>query len=282
LDSYLDTYHMGAREYDPSLGRWLSADTIVPEPENPQSLNRYAYVYNNPLKYVDPSGHIAENEVEDAEGILEELQRDYGVFIEKDWRYIEFEGRLVWTGGVWSLGELQTILQGVQDLATEISGELNGSSPEESFRNIIGPVSMRKGNKDDYWYKYWVSQGRNPLGLAGLDGVISFYHGFSERNVVHELGHVWASREGWQGTGLTSYIWHHGCSPPPTKYAQTDPGEHWAETVEVWVYGVPSWERGRTFSTSHEEYVSLAVTEPGIASAWASPVVARDTAICNR
>ena len=56
-DSYLDTYHMGAREYDPSLGRWLSADTIVPEPANPQSLNRFAYVYNNPMKYVDPSGH---------------------------------------------------------------------------------------------------------------------------------------------------------------------------------------------------------------------------------
>jgi len=49
---------MGAREYDPSLGRWLSADTIVPDPANPQSFNRYAYVLNNPLKYTDPSGHF--------------------------------------------------------------------------------------------------------------------------------------------------------------------------------------------------------------------------------
>ena len=49
---------MGAREYDPSLGRWLSADTIVPGPANPQSLNRYSYVYNNPCKYIDPSGHV--------------------------------------------------------------------------------------------------------------------------------------------------------------------------------------------------------------------------------
>jgi hypothetical protein len=30
----------------------------VPEPGNPQSLNRYTYVYNNPLRYTDPSGHI--------------------------------------------------------------------------------------------------------------------------------------------------------------------------------------------------------------------------------
>ncbi|MFP4345125.1 MAG: RHS repeat-associated core domain-containing protein, partial [Anaerolineales bacterium] len=46
-----------ARYYDPALGRFISADTIVPDPANPQSLNRYAYVYNNPLKYTDPSGH---------------------------------------------------------------------------------------------------------------------------------------------------------------------------------------------------------------------------------
>ena len=49
-------YH--ARYYHPALGRFVSADTIVPEPGNPQSLNRYAYVTNNPLKYIDPSGHF--------------------------------------------------------------------------------------------------------------------------------------------------------------------------------------------------------------------------------
>jgi RHS repeat-associated protein len=50
-------YHYGARMYSPRLGRFLSADTIVPEPKYPQALNRYSYVYNNPLKYVDPTGH---------------------------------------------------------------------------------------------------------------------------------------------------------------------------------------------------------------------------------
>jgi hypothetical protein len=39
------------------LGRFLSADTIVPSPADPQSLNRFSYTRNNPLKYIDPNGH---------------------------------------------------------------------------------------------------------------------------------------------------------------------------------------------------------------------------------
>ncbi len=53
----LSLYDYRARCYHPVLGRFISADTLVPEPGNPQSLNRYAYVTNNPLRYADPSGH---------------------------------------------------------------------------------------------------------------------------------------------------------------------------------------------------------------------------------
>ena len=49
---------MGARWYDAQIGRWVSADTIVPDPANPQGLNRYSYVLGNPLVYSDPTGHF--------------------------------------------------------------------------------------------------------------------------------------------------------------------------------------------------------------------------------
>jgi RHS repeat-associated protein len=57
LDAENGLYNYNARMYDPMIGRFISADTIVPEPFNPQSLNRYTYVLNNPLIYTDPSGY---------------------------------------------------------------------------------------------------------------------------------------------------------------------------------------------------------------------------------
>jgi RHS repeat-associated protein len=48
-----------ARKYDPNAGRWTVPDPGawgVVDPTNPQSFNRYAYVLNNPLSYIDPSG----------------------------------------------------------------------------------------------------------------------------------------------------------------------------------------------------------------------------------
>lgn len=50
-------YYYKARYYNPTLGRFIQADTIVPDAKNLQAFNRYAYAANNPLKYTDPSGH---------------------------------------------------------------------------------------------------------------------------------------------------------------------------------------------------------------------------------
>jgi RHS repeat-associated protein len=57
LDSSTGLYIYGARYYDATLSRFISADTIVPSAADPQALNRYSYVNNNPLRYTDPSGH---------------------------------------------------------------------------------------------------------------------------------------------------------------------------------------------------------------------------------
>ena len=48
-----------ARFYDLLVGRFVSPDTYVPDPLDPQALNRYAYALNNPLRYNDPTGHCS-------------------------------------------------------------------------------------------------------------------------------------------------------------------------------------------------------------------------------
>ena len=55
-DAELGLVNMRGRIYDPRLGRFVTADPFVTEPLNSQGLNRYAYVQNNPVNYVDPSG----------------------------------------------------------------------------------------------------------------------------------------------------------------------------------------------------------------------------------
>ena len=47
------------REYDPVQGRWIRTDPAglgAADPRNPQTWNRYAYVMNNPLSFIDPTG----------------------------------------------------------------------------------------------------------------------------------------------------------------------------------------------------------------------------------
>jgi RHS repeat-associated protein len=51
-------YFYNARWYDPALGRFAQADSIVPG--GVQGLDRYAYANNSPVRYTDPSGHCPE------------------------------------------------------------------------------------------------------------------------------------------------------------------------------------------------------------------------------
>jgi RHS repeat-associated protein len=79
-DTNLGLYNYNARYYDPAIGKFISADTIVPEPADPQSWNRYAYGLNNPLRYSDPTGHLSEDEIEAYFGFTEmwQMQEVYG------------------------------------------------------------------------------------------------------------------------------------------------------------------------------------------------------------
>ena len=85
LDTSTDLYYFGARYYDPELGRFTQADTLVVHPHDPQDFNRYAYCRNNPINLVDPSGHGWWSDFWDG---VSDFFHDVGDFLEDAWEYI--------------------------------------------------------------------------------------------------------------------------------------------------------------------------------------------------
>ncbi|MBO8173610.1 MAG: RHS repeat protein [Bacillaceae bacterium] len=57
-DEETGLYYLRARYYNPYIGRFITEDSYWGEDTNPLSLNRYTYAHNNPIMYVDPSGHF--------------------------------------------------------------------------------------------------------------------------------------------------------------------------------------------------------------------------------
>ena len=97
--------HMNGRVYDPEIGRFVSPDLLIQDPENSQSFNRYTYVWNNPLRYTDPTGLFACSRNARCSTIL-----GSGVSLELD--YVNEAGNRV-TQAVGSVDEAVDILSGL-------------------------------------------------------------------------------------------------------------------------------------------------------------------------
>jgi RHS repeat-associated protein len=78
-------YYYNARYYDPTIGRFISPDTVIADIYNPQCLNAYSYCLNNPLKYTDPTGNVNVDSDDDGEpydpykqALIEQIARILG------------------------------------------------------------------------------------------------------------------------------------------------------------------------------------------------------------
>jgi RHS repeat-associated protein len=69
-DDKTSLVYMNARWYNPNIGKFMTKDTYRGDLLNPQSLNQYAYVLNNPVNYIDPTGHLAEYSSDQILGML--------------------------------------------------------------------------------------------------------------------------------------------------------------------------------------------------------------------
>jgi RHS repeat-associated protein len=164
----IDFYN--ARWYDPQLGRFLSADSIVPGIGNLKAFDRYAYVQNNPIKYTDPSGHVICNEA----GWCGEYRANHDVSVLVKMYGITFDGG-------WSLEDKVSVLLGVMKVATSLS-RITNNNASSTFKNIFGPFTFHRSTAN---LKYWGE-------LNDDHNSITFHKNAKDwvSLVAHELGHA--------------------------------------------------------------------------------------------
>ncbi|MEW9531127.1 RHS repeat-associated core domain-containing protein [Microbispora sp. NPDC049125] len=75
LDASTGLTHLGARDYDPATGRFVSADPLI-DVADPQQMNGYAYANNNPATLSDPDGLIPEDYANGQHGGYSGWQQD--------------------------------------------------------------------------------------------------------------------------------------------------------------------------------------------------------------
>ena len=191
--------YMNARYYVPSLGRFASADTIVPNPANPQSMNRFSYVRNNPLKFIDPTGHYecyANNICADT------LTRRVPTRFSSTTPLVKFSSV---TGESWTTAEKQAIQHGAWQAAKALYDNGTFASPRDAFLETYGnSVTWHKTGKsckeatgDNLCYAQ-VQTGQLIhifTDIYDKDGVSKIPNAnTSDRWAVHELGHAFESR----------------------------------------------------------------------------------------
>ena len=271
LDSYIKLLQMGARWYDYDTGRFTQPDTIIPNPYNPQSLNRYAYGLNNPVNLVDPSGHAPQNP-----GDPDDMQGDcttdwcwqnrwfaahgYNWDNNKsDWvmpgtpnpRFYDeaitdailAEGNVrlcgescAYQGGSsWSWDQKKVVARGLSIFGGKLINE-GGIGYLARLLGVVTDVYLDSPSAP-VWCSYACAP---PKPFVGMErsiflstGLMNYANGYMD--VVHELAHIvdWHSSIGGR---RFSNAWQGG---PLTQYAidgTLQPAERFAEAAAVWVF----------------------------------------------
>ena len=189
--------YMNARYYLGEVGQFISADTIVPDPMNPQQFNRYTYSLNSPTNFTDPTGHRACASTEmcaaGSSGAHYQLSiraqsAMYGIIFTAD------------SGKSWTSTQQQVALIGVRDVDNSLRNlpEFNGYSQGQAFQEVFGSVTFHRSSKTQ-----WTDAQGNvhdiDYGAQAFGRRIEFYDDATgvdplnpkfRYNVVHELGHV--------------------------------------------------------------------------------------------
>jgi len=142
LDSETGLYYLRARYYDPYTGRFISEDSFWGEDSNPLSLNLYTYAFNNPIRYVDPTGHSPEDDRIAQQRAIAQMDALKRIHLQIASGNIPLD-----CYGV----EPEALLKAVEKTANQVRDQLLGY---ESNENLRGLISQDKEGKVGAWEEY--------------------------------------------------------------------------------------------------------------------------------
>jgi len=246
--------NLRARYYAPVSGRFMSTDSWKGNQNQPISYNKWVYAYANPIVYSDPTGLITQgDEDKTATAILNDLKSRFGVVIIKDWGVISvpdiwhYTYHCGWLTGNWrNVHELELTQDAVEDMAEKVGGI-------DKFKSAMKWQVLIRRNLDS------PNSGLAFIDVSLFDGAFNSGDAYAKEVVVHELAHVWDIRN-WYSISLNMmditnsyrlncrknsdgieycnivYDTTNAIEKAPTKYAETNGAEDWAESVMVYIY----------------------------------------------
>ncbi len=148
LDPESGLYNYDARLYDPVIGIFITPDTIIQDFYDSQSLSRYAYVRNNPLKYIDPTGHYRSSEFLRTT-IPGQVSWDHGMTAIENQQYFKAVLHFTSMVGEQVLTALSMGAAFAEVKAAHTAGEATKALIRETAEEAIGaPISPDKALKD--------------------------------------------------------------------------------------------------------------------------------------
>jgi hypothetical protein len=177
----LDYYQ--SRWYDLYLNRWIQPDSIIPDPYNPQSYDRYSYVRNNPVNRVDPSGHL--DTCGATSGFNEQCVRDNLWTMDQYKNLIasKYGVTMAESGETWSFTNIRTAYKALYMIDDKLNGHLRSMIGGTTFTMASQPQCS--GNNGQYnCYK----------GITNSTGVTYYSSSYNLEipvtNFLHETGHL--------------------------------------------------------------------------------------------
>jgi len=241
-EAAIGLYFYVARFYDPALGRFVSADSIVPGAGNPMAWDRYNYSRNNPVRYNDPSGHIPACE----ENCIEQRRLDklYDKFGAANYFKHEIKNQfglvMVDSGVKWSKNNLMTAYHALFMINTKLNGHLKSMVGETRFI-LMGGGNQYYGRTFADRVEYHVLDGNTKLPLINflhetghlLDFVPATYNVFSDP--LRYGTPTWV-KDGYVDKYLLGDKFNQPVQSIPMN-EPNDPNEYWADAFANYVAG---------------------------------------------